>query len=223
MDAILPAAGSASRLRGLPKFLLPARSDFLTLIERHIESLTDLVNTIWIPTRQDFVPLLDSLNFDQNKVRAVVIESQTMTDTLQQTCLLSEATDFLIGMPDTYLEDQTAYKNLSLNSAPLSLALWEIRASQKGKLGQVQIATKDFLTFATEILDKEKNCNFPHIWGAFKSSKDLILSADLHFPPGEIFTDYLASGESLPVIINKGKYFDCGTPSEYFELLSFIS
>ena len=39
MDAILPAAGFALRMKGIPKFLLPSSVDYESLLETHISNL----------------------------------------------------------------------------------------------------------------------------------------------------------------------------------------
>ena len=37
MDVILPAAGLAKRMKGIPKFLLPANDEYETLLEIHLK------------------------------------------------------------------------------------------------------------------------------------------------------------------------------------------
>jgi len=53
MDAILPAAGLATRMHGIPKFLLPSSEEYDSLIGLHIDNLIKHCERIWIPTRPE--------------------------------------------------------------------------------------------------------------------------------------------------------------------------
>ena len=50
MDAILPAAGSAERMSGIPKFLLPVTDDYKSLLENHLEKLSQICEKIYLST-----------------------------------------------------------------------------------------------------------------------------------------------------------------------------
>ena len=79
VDLILPAAGLATRMRGLPKFLLPIDNKYTTLIENHINNATKNkeIKNIWIPTRPDLKPILESL--DLNSVNIITMTTSSMT------------------------------------------------------------------------------------------------------------------------------------------------
>jgi len=64
MDAILPAAGLASRMRGIPKFLLPIDKAYISLLEVHISNLSDICERIYLPTRPELAPIIKSLDFN---------------------------------------------------------------------------------------------------------------------------------------------------------------
>ena len=52
MDVILPAAGLAKRMKGVPKFLLPANDQYETLLEIHLKNLEDKCENIYYPLGQ---------------------------------------------------------------------------------------------------------------------------------------------------------------------------
>ena len=94
-DAILPAAGSASRMRGLPKFLLPCDAEYTTLIERHISELLKVCETVWIPTRPEQTILLETLGLSSDRVVIVPMTTSSMTQTVLRLCAISGAARFV--------------------------------------------------------------------------------------------------------------------------------
>jgi len=128
MDAILPAAGEASRMRGLPKFLLPCDDIYTTLIERHILQLTNLCERIWVPTRPDLVSLLESLNLPKDKVIVLPISTKSMTETVLKVNEVAAADYYQLVMPDTYFSGEEPYLKLSKTPDFVELACWRIRA-----------------------------------------------------------------------------------------------
>ena len=219
VDAILPAAGLATRMRGIPKFLLPADHRYRTLIELHIESLLNVAETIWIPTRPEQVLLLDSLGITQEKVVVVPMTTATMNHTVRRILEISSAQTFALVMPDTRFIGNKPYEALRTtnNNTMAKLALWEIRSSQKGKLGQVKLdANKQII----DMQDKDPACPYPYAWGALSFQRELapfIHPADPHV--GYALKAALAAKCSLESEIIDGQYFDCGTPQEYIEML----
>ena len=73
MDVILPAAGLAKRMKGVPKFLLPANDQYETLLEIHLKNLEDKCENIYLPTRPDLVPIINSLDFDFKNLTIQII------------------------------------------------------------------------------------------------------------------------------------------------------
>lgn len=220
MDAILPAAGLATRMRGIPKFLLPADTKYTALIEHHIRAMTDIVRTIWIPTRPELVPLLDSLGFAQERIVIVPVTTGTMNHTIQRVLEISSADEFILTMPDTRFLGETPYTPLStLEMSTLArVACWPIRSSQRGKLGQVRIGDNDLIQ---EFRDKDSNCTFELAWGAVSFRRTLrsyIHPADPHI--GYALKQAVDDGAAVKAITVNGQYFDCGTPEEYVEMLN---
>jgi hypothetical protein len=219
IDGILPAAGLATRMRGLPKFLLPSGLDYVTLIERHVSKMLQVCETVWIPTRPEQIMLLDSLKISQDRVVIIPMTTDTMTETVIRLTSISAALKFMMVMPDTYFAGEQPYSFLSESDAEISLACWSIRDEQKGKLGQVLLSTFP----EGEVLDsqdKQSDCNYSHSWGAMSFQKAIISHATREMPhTGYIIPKLLESGVKVHGRVMDGKYYDCGTPAEYLDML----
>jgi len=220
LDAIIPAAGLASRMRGIPKFLLPCDSSYTTLMEMHIEQLIPICETIWIPTRPDLVVLLDSLGFAKDKVVILPMSTDNMTQTVNRVLKIANASHFQLIMPDTYFHGAKPYQKLSNPPPVAELACWKIRPEQAGKLGQVEITSNGLVS---GIQDKDPTCTYPYSWGALAFARklmDFAKDTDPHI--GYAIKTAFLSGEVLTAHATEGDYFDCGTPSEYLNLLRKI-
>jgi choline kinase len=216
MDAIIPAAGLASRMRGIPKFLLPCDSLYTTLIEQHIESLLSVCETIWIPTRPEMVLLLDSLGLAKDRIVILPVQTENMTQTIGKVLKISSSSYFFMAMPDTYFSGEKPYKRLNNSPEIADLACWKIRTEQKGKLGQVLIEKN----LIKDVQDKNPNCEYIYSWGALTFSKKLLeYSSELDPHIGFAIKKAVFAGESITGEIINGNYYDCGTPAEYLSLL----
>jgi choline kinase len=216
VDAILPAAGNATRMRGLPKFLLPIDLDYLTLIENHAKQLEELCLRIWIPVNPDFENLLSKLDKLPDNCIVVPMRTISMTETILNVVQMSDSKDFSLIMPDTFFVGEQPYKKLSVDSFA-SLACWKIRDEQKGKLGQVLV---DHGNKVTDIRDKDINCDYELSWGAVSFSRDLINYMEITDPNfGMAVAKSIKNGEDVNCLMVDGEYFDCGAPREYFHLL----
>jgi len=174
MDAIIPAAGLATRMRGIPKFLLPCDNVYTTLIEMHISQLLECCETVWIPTRPELVMLLDSLGLAKDRVVILPMQTENMTQTVMKVAHISKQEYFQLIMPDTFFFGEKPYTTVGPNSSIAELACWEIRPDQRGKLGQVLIEDN----FVKEMRDKDLECEFEHSWGALTFSRELLKFAD---------------------------------------------
>ena len=216
MDAILPAAGLASRMRGLPKFLLPCEGSYETLIERHIKNLIGMVDRIWIPTRPQNAALLELLDIPSERVVLLSLSTETMSETILRVLQVSSAENFSLFMPDTYFLGELPYEEMCIPSE-LKLALWRIRPEQAGKLGQVKF---DPVTKAIQdSQDKNPECDYVHSWGAMSFSRESSKFLDPRSPhSGYMINPAIRSGVEVTGTVMHGEYFDCGTPAEYFAL-----
>ena len=217
MDAILPAAGEARRMRGIPKFLLPCDNSYSTLIEVHIGHLLEICNQIWIPTRPEFVLLLTSLGFSKDRIHILPMETKSMTETVANVMKISSSSHFQLVMPDTFFSGEIPYNILKFNPEFADLACWKIREEQKGKLGQVLIENDQI----TDITDKSPSCEYSYAWGSLTFSRKLMNFAELSDPHiGYSLKKAIQNGEFISAKIIDGEYYDCGTPKEYILMLT---
>lgn len=217
--AILPAAGKALRMNGLPKFALPINNLNQTLIERHISQIKDFVNEIVIPTTPNNFSLIENMRLDL-KSTVISMETNTMSQTVIEVIRNYPADRYVLIMPDTYFHGEVPHKYLAHSESPIELAIFAIRDSQKGKLGQVSI---DEESNVIEIIDKSENCNYKYAWGALTFDKTLIEfiePEDAHI--GYAVAKSLLSCRAKAQVFDC-EYFDCGTPSEYFDLIKKIT
>lgn len=225
LHAILPASGSATRMRGLPKFLLPCDDQYLSLLERHIENLLEYCETIWIPVRPDLVPLVESLRIPSERVVLLTMSTQSMTETVRRVVELSSGKRFIMAMPDTYFFGDLPYEYLARSASPMSLACWNIRPEQYGKLGQVLLAEPkpgntmdEFIVSQSE--DKNPDCRFEHSWGSMAFDREVMELAHDDMPhTGYLLQPLLNNSIEVTAKVMNGEYFDCGTPSEYLSML----
>ena len=217
MDAILPAAGLAKRMRGIPKFLLPADKEYNTLLEIHLSNLAAICNNIYLPTRPELVPIIKSLDFNQENLIITEMVTTTMCETVLKTVDLSESESFLLIMPDTFFVGQKPYSQLDSNTDFCNLACWEIRDSQRGKLGEVKINQENSVV---DMVDKKPDNGYKYSWGALTFNKKLVKYINADEPHiGYAVKNGIDAGEKVFASVVDGKYYDCGTPSEYVELL----
>jgi hypothetical protein len=207
-------------MRGLPKFLLPAGPEYLTLIERHITELLEHCETVWIPTRPEQTILLESLKLSSDRVVVVPMTTSTMTETVLRISAISAAERFLMVMPDTYFAGEKPYAYLAKSKYSISLATWKIRTDQLGMLGQVKLSeTPEGLVTHAE--DKNPHCEYPHSWGAMSFSKQALSFGKPEMPhTGYLLPELLEAGIDIHAREMDGSYFDCGTPAEYIEMLT---
>ena len=102
MDVILPAAGLAKRMKGIPKFLLPANDEYETLLEIHLKNLENKCENIYLPTRPDLVPIINSLDFDFRNLKIIEMVTNTMSETVMKTIESTNSEYYTLIMPDTY-------------------------------------------------------------------------------------------------------------------------
>ena len=224
MDGLIPASGAASRMRGIPKFLLPCDEDYLTLLERHVSNMLEYCKMVWIPTRPDLTILIESLGITSERVVVIPMVTKSMTETILKVTAISSATEFMLCMPDTYFEGELPYKNLSILEGELKLACWEIRPEQKGKLGQIQFESKDFNSRVIDSKDKDISCTFDFSWGAMSFKRDLLEIGNPEMPhTGYLIKPAIELGFDVRGFVVKGNYFDCGTPKEYLQMLRNVT
>jgi NDP-sugar pyrophosphorylase family protein len=224
---LIPMGGSALRMLGLPKFLLPFKSN-KTLLEFHIElALNAGISRISLILRHDHYLLVSSVLGESIKNMNIIIleePTKTMCETLLKFVdseFYDEEDDYVICLPDTiYIGDdvESAYRDLVSSFEANSLLLFQMREDQKGKLGQVFLnpSTNQVL----DIVDKNMNCEYKEIWGMCRISGRLLRTVeimDAHV--GISVSGWLNSGHLFYGVKTNLKYYDCGTFEEYSEYI----
>ena len=126
-------------------------------------------------------------------------------------------------MPDTFFHGQQPYRELANLTSSASLACWNIRADQKGRLGQVKVINDEEKGKIIECIDKNLECTFPLAWGAISFDREFISLGEREMPHvGYLIQPALASGLEVFGFRVEGSYYDCGTPREYLEILKHI-
>ncbi|MDR9397128.1 hypothetical protein, partial [Pontimonas sp.] len=80
---LLPSSGTASRMNGIPKFLLPVSEDLQCLLDYHVRLMQPTVEKIIIPTRSEWVDVVRSFDFGSH-VEVIELNTQTMAETLRR-------------------------------------------------------------------------------------------------------------------------------------------
>lgn len=216
MIGILPAAGKAERLMGLPKFLLPVGDTFL--LSFHIQGHERAgVERIIIGTSRPFYPLLCEYAHD----RAMIYPVQTLTQS--ETVLTARRfygeRPALMTMPDTWFEDVTVLerlvKTVEEGRAIVAAALWPIRSDQQGHLGQC--LSRDGLI--EDVIDKDPDCPYLYAWGAMAWSQSFwpfIKPEDPH--PGYAMQRAITAGVRPRAVFADGPFYDLGTFAQYQRL-----
>jgi hypothetical protein len=222
MDIIglLPASGSASRFRGLPKFLLPISANGMTLLEWHIQKLSRICHSIVIPINPVFQDLVKSLSLPKH----VVIEplsTSTMSETVLQSLSERSFDACYLRMPDTFIvgdADSIDGNSFAKNSF-CSLEVFPTRPDQVGKLGSVAL---DHSSMVTSIRDKDPSSPLLAHWGAMlfrPKFLSFVENSDAHVGFGA--RRALSEGQNIFGIWHpRADYFDCGTFEEYLRLIA---
>jgi molybdopterin-guanine dinucleotide biosynthesis protein A len=224
-DAIglIPAAGNASRISGLPKYLLPTKGGFL------LRRLYNMMSTACAPKI-----ITNTTQYDMMKLYAkytsivkLVTPSSTMTETLTRGragAKVGSHSRVLFGMPDTYFEDIDAFKKMSAaldDGAQLVVGHFETRPEQRASLGMCAFNDAGDLI---AVMDKQPETYLTRAWGvlAWRSEFWEYLSPDMpHVGYG--IEPAIRGGLDVRHIALDGSYWDCGTVSEYAHMLAWTT
>lgn len=214
---ILPCAGSAERMGGIPKFLLPTGNQKENLLKYWIESGLNFASKILIPTNSIFYPMVNAMYASEN-VKVLEVDTKSMPETIST--ILPDG-DCIVGMPDTYISNLNAMferiKWSEPSEAVCNVGIWKIQDFQKGKVGQVALSDNNEIV---DIIDKDPFCDLEFFWGALawkESFSKFIQPEDKHL--GISLKRAISSETRIKGCRMESKYFDCGTPQEYLKLL----
>lgn len=217
---VIPAAGHATRMNGLQKFLLPVPSGG-TLIETLCQRMGTIhARQLLVGTRPPNYEALAGL------CSAIVFKAAT--DTMSETVLAAlpyvwEGERTFFGMPDSYFEDADAYPKLNAclnDGADVAVGVFYAMRNQRGKLGMCELSNGSVV----RIEDKPESSDLVWAWGVLAWRYPFwkhILPQDPHV--GYAVQRAIEWGMDVRAVKMTGRYFDCGTPSEYFECVNHLS
>jgi hypothetical protein len=218
---LLPAAGNATRMGGLPKFLLPVSEDHQCILSYHVEMMAPFVDRIIIPTRSEWVGLLRSFSFGPD-VDILEMRTSTMAETVKRSLDERVYASCVLGMPDTYFVGGNPYRDLTQQPpADVSLIVFPTRPEQVGKVGSVELRD-DGIVY--DHADKEPERDFGVHWGVmeFTPGVEQFLSSDAT-TGGYLIAEALARDLVVRGHLVGYPYFDCGTFHEYLQCLTLVN
>lgn len=224
INIIIPMCGTASRIGGIPKFLLPVSNNksLLSLLLEKIFCQENININIFIST----VPMYADYVYNYTikyKTYINIAKTETMSETVNKYNYFKFNKNFIniMMMPDTYISDDIPIKdisNLILNDTDIVLCVWKILPIQRGKLGQCLL---DENNNVLDVVDKNKNCEYEYAWGIIGWNHkywDYIDDEKSHI--GLSLNDAIKNNLKIKAIIMKGTYNDCGTIDEYKKVLN---
>lgn len=222
MIGILPCAGKAERMNGLPKYLLPCPGGHL--LGKHIREMQAVADSVWIGCNNDNKPFLYGY-VPEEVGKANVGATQTMSETvlnMREDAHIGDA-DVLFGMPDTWWNHTEIYNDLRLGVTSLgwdvAVAVWSVRPDQRGQGGQVKIGDNGW--DVVDVKDKNPNSDYIWIWGALAWKPEFWQYIDRDMPHvGYALMSAAKAGLNIKAIKYSGNmsFHDAGTPERYFEL-----
>lgn len=221
---LIPCSGTATRMNGIPKFLLPCKEGNLINNTINLFKYND-INNIYISISKENEHFIKPLNEYDNDVKYIVKNTLTMSETVENMVKI-KSRKYILIMPDTYFinsqnENNQKFRdltklNIMLNKFNIVVILWKIKDYQYGKLGQIDINDEKVIN----IKDKDPECRFPYSWGVIGWTYKvnyLINATTPHI--GYIINSALEKNINVGYIISETEYFDCGTPNEYFTMI----
>jgi CTP:molybdopterin cytidylyltransferase MocA len=229
---ILPAAGLAQRMNGIPKFMLPIGGSHRSLLDYHADLIGPFVEKLVCATRPSWAELVQ-LHLDG---RPKVVVKATVSDSMTETVvggLSTEKWDWaLIGMPDTlfHLGGGNPYAELAATierhcdqyaqpTAPgLVLVCFPTATQQEGVVGSILL---DETLEVSAHADKNPSKNFGHHWGLMAINRAGFSLFDIKTPhTGYVIDVFLEGGHPITAAVSKSSYIDCGTFDEYRRAIS---
>lgn len=226
MIGLLPAAGQATRMNGLPKYLLPVPGgDLLTIHCNRMWAIE--CEEIFIGANDhNFLALCSSHGEYPIVYRADVFDTMSATVlSLRYDYFYTGFEDYacLFGLPDTYFEDTRVYHKLTdaLNAgAQVAVGLFRAQPGQHAKAGMCRVDGKRIV----EVVDKPAETDLEWLWGVLAWQPtfwDYIKPEDPHV--GYAIPRAIAAGLDVRAVFMDGRYWDCGTPEDYFACIREIT
>jgi UTP-glucose-1-phosphate uridylyltransferase len=213
---ILPAAGKATRIHGLPKYLLPVPGGYL------LERMTTRMGVrCHIGANADNYDLLNAYKRPEDHVYQV--NSRGMPETILAARQYAGDENVLVGMPDTYWTEKTdenVFWRLTdyLNrGAFCSASVFRVSAEIASRLG---VCIQGVDGYLESIEDKQPQTEAQWVWGALGWRVDFwqyIQPEDTHL--GIALQRAVDGGVKIPLYPAFGNYYDNGTQEDYFRCI----
>jgi hypothetical protein len=217
MIGLIPAAGDAARMFGVPKFLLPTPGG--VLIDVMAARMSASCSRLFTGTQSRHYGMV---NHRLGSATHTIYLADTST--MSETVLIGRRFTFdqpvLFGMPDTWFEDSAAFAKLAAavhDGADVAVGVFEAQPGQHRKGGMCRVEDGRVLA----VIDKPDVCAWPHIWGALAwrpTFWPFIAPADPHV--GYALPRAIADGLNVRAVRLGGVYWDCGTPDDYFDCIA---
>lgn len=222
MIGIIPAAGNATRLMGLPKALLPIGEQ--TLIGRHIDLMSQVgASRVVIGSKGAAYAMLNDLYSGETVLYHA--DTETMSETvLQAQRFLYDDEPVMFSMPDTYVDDDQAFIKLSAaldDGADVAVGVFLTRPEQRHKLGMCRCGNGH----VEDVIDKPiEETHLIWAWGVLAWTPTFwqyIKPEDPHV--GYALPRALKAALDVRSVEITGQYFDCGTWTEYADLIRHLT
>ena len=215
IQGIIPLGGTASRMKNIPKFLLPCKINYSLL-----DNVIELFNKYNI---HNIIAGVSELNgrllYNYNGLHTIQVNTKTMSETVYK--IIENQTSVcknILIMPDTYFTINNEIKDMinMLDNYDIVVILWKIKEYQIGKVGQCNVINGELI----DIKDKTHNCEYPYFWGVISWNSNMNRYIDPKWETiGDLIKLSLDNNIKVGHIISEGEYYDCGTYSEYFKMI----
>ena len=217
MFGIVPAAGHATRMFGIPKWMLPTPRG--VLLDLAFERLQPVCPTIHAGTHFGYFQLLKDVN--QGRAFIYMANTQTMSETVLLARAAAQDQAVAFTMPDTYIEDDQAFVKLAAaldDGADVAVGVFRAQPGQHRRGGMVDCSGG----VVRAVVDKPETSGLAWIWGALAWRPvfwPLIDPATPHV--GYALPRAIAARMDVRAVMLRGPYWDCGTPDEYFDCIAY--
>lgn len=216
---IIPLAGNASRIKNIPKYLLPCKVDY-TLLDNTIEIFKkNDINKIYAGVSNNNNFILQN----NNELNKIVVNTKTMAETVylvkNHLNNLNETNyNMILIMPDTYffVNNEISQMKTMLDTYEIVVLVWKIKDYQIGKVGQCKIENDEIV----DVIDKDPNCEYPYFWGVIGWNSKINNYIDPKWETiGDLIKKMIELKITVKAIICDNYYYDCGTFAEYFKMI----
>ena len=216
---IIPAAGKASRIGGLDKFLLPTGD--ANLMHRLIALMALPTGAITIMFRYPYQCEMARNHWGYAMdINCVADPCDTMSETVLEAHYSTDEFPVLFGMPDTYFEDAQAFTKLRAaidDGADLAVGHFETRPEQRASLGICAMKDNGELY---KVVDKLPSNVHTRAWGVLAWRPSFWEHIDAATPHiGYAINPAIEAGLRVVPVAMDGRYWDCGTIDEYAHML----